>query len=825
MPGQDSDRVVTATVLFADLAGSTAQRVTLGDDAGDELNAACNQLLRDSIATHDGRVVKDTGDGVMAVFSAASDAVGAAVAIHQAAYRHNHDVDAAHELSIRIGCSAGDVQLVGGDCRGIPVVEAARLEADATPGEIWVSDLVRSLVGSRGTSSFESLGELELKGLAAPVTAHRVPWEPLTEVPASQAEPVGASAPDAWGVPLPRRLEPARVFVGREREQAVLEGALTAVRGEGRRHALLIGGEPGIGKTALTAWIAQVAHDDGAVVLYGRCDEDLGIPYQPWTEALAHLVRHMPEGTLAAHVARAGSCSWAPRSRAGRRRECEPARRDRSRGGALPRVRRGCRPARTRASKTAPVVLALDDLHWADLPSLQLLRHVVGADVDLPLLVLATYRDTEVADEDPLAATLASLRREPGIERMAVGGLDDTGVVALLEAIAGHDLGRDGIELAEMVGRETDGNPFFAAEVLRHLAETGAIRQEDGRWVANVDVSAIGLPESVREVVGQRVRRLGHDVHRTLTLASVIGRDFDLGLLARAAERDDDDVLDLLEQAEAASVVQEVGGGSERFTFTHALFQHTLYDELSVSRRARAHRRIGELLEAECGDEPGDRIGELAYHWLSANVPAEAGKAAGYARDAGRARARRVGARRGDPLVPTSPRAARRRAPRRSYHRLDVVIGLGDAQRQAGDAGFRETLLDAAADAMRVGDTGRLVAATLANQRGGWASNTGVVDPERIAMLEQALAALDNADSHQRAALLATLASELSFGGDLARRRELAADAEAMARRLGDPAVLLRVLNVTFVPLWVPDSLDRTVAASEEAMTLADSDR
>ena len=302
MPGHDSDRVVTATVLFADLAGSTTQRVTLGDDAADELNAACNQLLRDAVATHGGRVVKDTGDGVMAVFSAASDAVGAAVAIHQAAYRHNHDVDAADELSIRIGCSAGDLQLVGGDCLGIPVVEAARLEADATPGEIWVSDLVRSLVGSRGTCSFESLGELELKGLAGPVTAHRVPWEPLTEVPASPRVPVGTSAPEAWDVPLPRRLERASVFVGREREQAVLEGALTAVRVEGRRHAVLIGGEPGIGKTALTAWIAQVAHDDGAVVLYGRCDEDLGIPYQPWTEALAHLVRHTPEATLAAHV-------------------------------------------------------------------------------------------------------------------------------------------------------------------------------------------------------------------------------------------------------------------------------------------------------------------------------------------------------------------------------------------------------------------------------------------------------------------------------------------------------------------------------------------
>ena len=249
------------------------------------------------------------------------------------------------------------------------------------------------------------------------------------------------------------------------------------------------------------------------------------------------------------------------------------------------------------------------------------------------------------------------------MERIAVGGLDDNGVVALLEGLAGHEMDDDGIELAHAVRRETDGNPFFTAEVLRHLAETGAIRQEDGRWVAAVELSSIGLPESVREVVGQRVRRLGDDVAQVLTVASVMGRDFDLALLARVAERDEDDVLDALEAALRAAVVAEAEGPAERFTFTHALFQHTLYEELSASRRARTHRRIGELLEAECGDDPGDRIGELAHHWVAATTPAEAGKAAGT--PAGRARgARRPRARRGDPLVPPSGRAIGRRVAR-----------------------------------------------------------------------------------------------------------------------------------------------------------------
>src|SRR5680860_1513989 len=206
MPGSGTGRLVTATVLFVDLAGSTAQRVALGDDAADDLTATCDQISRDAVAKHDGRVVKGTGDGVMAVFTAASDAVGAAVAIHQAAERHNRGVDEPRHLTIRIGCSAGDVQLVAGDCHGIPVVEAARLEAASTAGEIWVSDLVRSLVGSRGRYAFESVGAFELKGLAEPLATHRVPWEPLAASSARPQEPAATSGAEVWGVPLPHRL-------------------------------------------------------------------------------------------------------------------------------------------------------------------------------------------------------------------------------------------------------------------------------------------------------------------------------------------------------------------------------------------------------------------------------------------------------------------------------------------------------------------------------------------------------------------------------------------------------------------------------------------
>ena len=447
MPDAGARRLATATVLFVDLAGSTAQRVALGDDAADDLTAAFDRMSRRTVVAHDGSVVKGTGDGLMAVFTAASDAVGAAVAIHQAAELHNRNIEQPRHLSIRIGCSAGDVRFEAGDCRGTPVVEAARLEAASTAGEIWVSDLVRSLVGSRGTYVFESVGTFDLKGLAEPLTAHRVPWAPLVDAPAPGQASGDAVDAGVWRVPLPHRLEPGAAFVGRTSERAMLDGALRAMKSEGRRRVVLLGGEPGIGKTALAASLAAAAHADAAVVLYGRSDEDLGIPYQPWTEALAHLVRHASEGVLAAHVAARGGVLVRLVPELGERVNATPV------ASSDPEAERylvfgAVVDLLERVSRSAPVVLVLDDLHWADVPSLQLLHHVVGAEAMLSVLIVATYRDTDVADDAPLAATLASLYREPGIERIAVVGLDDAGVVELLEAIAGHEMGDDGIELA-----------------------------------------------------------------------------------------------------------------------------------------------------------------------------------------------------------------------------------------------------------------------------------------------------------------------------------------------------------------------------------------
>ena len=268
-----------------------------------------------------------------------------------------------------------------------------------------------------------------------------------------------------------------------------------------------------------------------------------------------------------------------------------------------------------------------------------------------------------------------------------------------------------GLALRDTLMAETEGNPFFVGEMLRHLAETGAIFQDDqGRWTVSADLRTSGLPVSIREVVGRRVARLGEGTQRVLSMASVIGRDFDTDVLAQVADLDEDLVIDLCDQAVTAAVLTEAPTPG-RYTFAHALVERALYDSLSSGRRVRAHRRVADALEGLYGEDPGERIGELAYHWAQAIQPQEVEKAMTYAQRAGdRALAQ---------LAPDESVRWYRGAldlldqmstddpPRRAA----LLFGLGDAQRQTGDPEYRETLLDSARLANEIGDTDLMVRA------------------------------------------------------------------------------------------------------------------
>ena len=466
------------------------------------------------------------------------------------------------------------------------------------------------------------------------------------------------------------------------------------------------------------------------------------------------------------------------------------------------------------------VVLVLDDLQWADQGSLQMLRHVASADPDMRLLVLGTYRDSELPRAHALRETLGVLRRNGGFTRIELGGLDEVGVIALLEAAAGRDLDDVGVSLARSVYRETDGNPFFVSELLRHLSESDALHHDaTGRWVADDLLGTMPLPESIRDVIGGRVVRLGPDAERVLEVAAVIGRDFDIELLAHATETSEDDLLDILEAAAAVAVVREPVDGSGRYSFAHALIQHTLSDGLGTNRRARAHRLVAEALEDLCGDRPGSRAGELARHWSQVAHRGLA-KSVEYNRQAGDAALAALDP--ADALVHYADAldSFRQLEDADPAVGLDLAIGLGIAQRQSGAPAFRETLLDAAHAANGLGDTNRLVAATLANNRGMF-SAAGAVDADRVEMLELTGDRLP-ADSAERALVLATLCSELTWGSSFEHRQALADEALAIAGRLDDDALVVHVLNSVTVPLLVPPLLDQSLARTADAVVRAD---
>lgn len=793
---------VGVTVLFSDLVGSTALSTSMAAVDAERIRLSYFGLLREAVDTHGGREVKNLGDGIMAVFPGASAALEAASAMQQAIHRHN-STDAS-PLAIRVGLATGDCTEDDGDYFGEPVIQAARLCAAAQGHQILVTSVVGLLV-PRDAYDLRPVGDLDLKGLPEPVATLELAWTPALGAPTTS-------------IPLPARLtvqSGVSSLVGRLTEREALDDALKAAMA-GERRVVLITGEAGMGKTRLTIEFAADAFGAGAVVLYGRCDEELAQPYLPWVESLAHCIDHLDDEDLQ----RLDATITGPlsrlvptlRTRLGRTDEPED-----SRSGDQYALFGAVSGLLAKVASNHSVVVVLDDLHWADRGTLQILRHLTMSMPDARLLMIGTYRETDLGADDPLVETSVQLHREPGVQRIALGGLSDTEILELLEGAAGHELGGDAISLAHLLRADTAGNPFFLVEVVRHLVETGALTQRDGRWTVTRALADLELPQSVRAVVGQRVRRLSPSAHPVLTAGAVAGREFDASVVAGATDLDEDDVLAVLEEAMAAGLIAEVSGAVDRFTFTHALVQHTLYGDLSESRRARMHRRVATCIEQLVGDDAGDRAGELAKHWFAAVRPAELDRAIAYAVQAGD-RALETAA--PDEGVRWFAQALEAIDERDDGLRCEVQVRLGDAERQAGRDTYRQRLLDAADLARRLDRGDLLIASALANYR-GWHSTTGEVDHERVAVLEAALQRPE-ADAAHRARLLATMAGELTYTDD-PRRFDMAREAEELGRSLGDPNVLLDALERVASSINVPEMLPERQRRAAQVMDLTSS--
>ena len=801
------ESVETVTIMFTDLVGSTGLETRAGPGPAHELRNEHFALIRAALDEATGREVKNTGDGVMAAFDSASAAVACAVSIQQRFEQRNRAGEI--QMLVRIGISLGDATATDGDYFGLPVIEAARLCDKAQGGQILAKEVVAHLTAGREGHAFCPAGELELKGIPEPVPAVDVAWEPL--------------GPTARAFPLPPRLQglPPAGFVGRAAEHDLLCGLLAEAREGGRRLAL-ISGEPGVGKTRLSTHVAVEARADGAVVLYGRADEDLAVPYGPWIEALRHYVDHASDSALREHVASHGGeltrlvPALATRvSDVPRPRDTDPDTERYLLWGAVLGLLTG-------ASADAVLVFVLDDLHWADKPTLQLLKHVTSQAHELRALILGTFRGSEITRDHPLQELLADLRREHGVERVALKGLGEGDIVEIMQRAAGHELDAAGRRLASQLHRETDGNAFYAGEMLRHLLESGTLyQQEDGRWTVG-DISDIGLPESVREVLGRRIERLGEETSRVLSAASVIGREFDVELLVRVAEIAEDPLLELLEQAATASVLNESASVPGRFVFAHALINHTLYEGLGTTRRSRLHRRVAEALEELLGGDPGDRVGELAQHWGCATATVDAPKAIDYARRAGERALAELAPEEAVRWFQRALELGSQHSGLEDEERCDLLISLGEGQRQAGEPGFRETLLQASNISSLLRDARRAARAAVTNNR-GQQSSFGVVDEERISALDRALELTGETDPATRARLLSLQGLELQLGPAAERAQSLAREALNLAREAGEARALGDVLRNAILTLVGPDvPLSFRSALAKELLLLAE---
>jgi DNA-binding SARP family transcriptional activator len=627
----------------------------------------------------------------------------------------------------------------------------------------------------------------------------------------SQDESLAAAAPTPSPAGERADVERSGLLLGRDAEIQTLWSALDqTLTGQGR--LVLIGGEPGIGKSRLADELAAEARMRGVQVLVGRCWEAGGAPaFWPWVQALrVYLGERAPErwrtvlGPAATRLAQI-----LPELR---ELDPEPDRSSSDPDAARFQLFEAISSFLRRASRTQPLVLVLDDLHAADAPSLLLLRFLAEEIGRARLLVIGCYRTLDPAPKDPLSTTLVALSRRPETAFIELTGLSEPDVTRFIE----HATGLEPQERAvREIGRATEGNPLYLVEILRLLATEEALESmRDPGW-------RLEVPESVHAVIRLRLRHLSEEAKLLLTLASVLGREFGLDALEQVSGVRDDQLLAVLDEAAAERIVTDVPGAPGRLRFSHALIRETLYDELPPGRRLQLHRRVGEALESLYATNLEPHLDELAYHFFESTRPKDAARALDYAERA---------AERSLQLLAYEEAARHYTTALRALHVVDkpepqvrgrLLLGLGDAQQRAGEsAQAKETFLLAAEAARRDGPAERLAQAALGyGGRYVWARASS--DMHLVPHLEEALSLLGAEDSALRARLLARLAGALRDDASPNRRSALSTEAVALARRVGDPAALVFALSGHLSAALAADDAERRLAVANELLEVA----
>jgi DNA-binding CsgD family transcriptional regulator/tetratricopeptide (TPR) repeat protein len=599
-------------------------------------------------------------------------------------------------------------------------------------------------------------------------------------------------------LPGPLCLPSAFPFVGRASELATLRALLPTADGAARRVAL-VGGEAGSGKSRLVREFAGEAAARGALVLYGASDAVVRAPYGAFVEALEQLARVIDPAELRAALGPTGG---------------ELARLIPDLGEPAPPAEADPDTVRHRlhtavtdllagVSRGRPVLLVLEDAHWADAPTLGLLRHLARASGRARLLLLATFRDAEAPEA--LSETLADLRRSDDVVRLRLDGLSSDDVTEFVRR-AGADA--DVAELSRTISDLTAGNAFLVCELWRALVDTNIVEVVDGELRLVRPLSELGSPESVREVVSRRLARLQPATSDLLELAAAAGSEFGLDVLRAAAGVGDAELLAALDEAVRSGMIEELPSVRLGFRFTHELVRRALYDALTGLRRAELHLRVGEALESGGAGGPAD----LAHHFTVAAPLGGAARGITYNVLAARAAAAAL----------AFDEAAERLGVALELgvadpaERAELLIELGVVRHRAGRA---VDALAAFAEAAAVAEAPELLArAAIGYEAACW--RPVITDQVAVDLLERAVAALGEEPSQLRVGALGGLARALLIRGEHARGAAVREEAIAMARRLGDRAALATVLAGSF---WARDttSPERVLEDLTEARDIA----
>jgi len=758
----------------------------------DSYNQAGLELSERCVGDHDGVVLDTNGAGHLAVFESCRQAVAAARAMHAQAESFNLRADAAEPLSFRVAISVGEVTVSAeGEGFGVAVVEAARLLDEATATDTLMSSDV-TVLGGVDATLMQRRGSMALKGLVHPVDIYCL-------------LPV-ASAPKLADFPSGLRSEHRFAMVGRQVETAALQRRWHEAT-IGTASLTLVSGEEGIGKTRLVRELAQAVYEQGAIVLYGACNEGLNAPYAAVGAALAQVVdldtslqlASRSEGPLSAVLAsttsaRPGGNDGAPYTSDDQTDLFEEV------ADLLGRI-----------AVLRPVLMIIDDVQWAEPDTINLVRHIAQGTSDSRLALVATCR-AEQLEGTRAASLLDPLGPTRRARHVQLDRLHPAEVVALLESQTGHALQGAEIELASKVAEITGGSPLYVEELLVHLAETDVVIGSDTQgWSLAVENGSFPIPASVLDLVTRRAGRLGASAVGVLANAAMIGATFDIEVLADVAELSVDAVLDIVDAAEEAQLLRAVEAG-HLYRFADELSRRAFLTYVRSSRRARTHQRIAEALERI---HP-NHIDQLATHWTAAAGSEARAKAVHYLRRAGE---RDLAA------------AAWESASERQRAVLDILqandardietlcevhLALGSALRLAGHDDHRHELMTAADLARQARNGHRLFQCGAAMMRpGAWYPEAGVVDADIVAICEDSLMLLAD-DDPLCMHVMAALATNLAYDHDHERRTALVAEAQALAQSAGDLHMIGTMYAAELTSSHEPERFERRRKIAEE---------